>query len=52
MKPNKIVAGLEPEKTNEFLQALFRAATSGIDSTPFVKKVLGIADGGNDEEER
>ena len=52
VKPTKIVAGLEPEKTNEFLQALFRAATSGIDSTPYVKKVLGIDDGGQEEEER
>ena len=51
VKPTKIVAGLEPERTNEFLQALFRAATSGIDSTPYVKKVLGMDDGGQEEEE-
>ena len=50
-KPTKIVAGLEPERTNEFLQALFRAATSGIDSTPYVRRVLGEDDGGDEEEE-
>ena len=27
-KPNKIVAGLEPENTNLFLQELYRAATT------------------------
>lgn len=32
VKPAKIVAGLEPEKTNNFLQLLFKAATSGVDS--------------------
>ena len=36
VKPSKIVAGLEPERTNYFLQRLFQAATSGIDSTPYV----------------
>jgi len=39
-KPNKIVAGVEPDKTNLFLQAMYRAAVSGEDSTPFVKKIL------------
>jgi TRAF3-interacting protein 1 len=37
---SKIVAGLEPEKTNIFLQAIHKAATSGQDSAPFVEKVL------------
>ena len=36
VKPGKIVAGQEPEKTNAFLQAMFRAATAGIDTTPHV----------------
>jgi len=39
-KPNKIVAGVEPDKTNLFLQAMYRAAVSGEDSAPFVKKIL------------
>ena len=36
VKPSKIIAGHEPEKTNAFLQAMFRAATSGIDTSPHV----------------
>ena len=36
VKPTKIVAGHEPDKTNVFLQAMFRAATAGIDTTPHV----------------
>lgn len=39
-KANKIVAGVEPEKTNEFLQALYRAAVSGEDSSSYIDKVL------------
>ena len=30
---------------------MFRAATSGIDSGPYVKNVLGLDDGGEAEEE-
>lgn len=41
VKPTKIIAGHEPEKTNAFLQAMFRAATSGIDTTPHVQQILG-----------
>ena len=47
VKPTKVVAGHEPEKTNAFLQAMFRAATSGIDTTPHVQQILG---GGGEEE--
>lgn len=50
-KPAKIVAGLEPEKTNELLVAIFQVATSGVDSTPYVKKILGVEDDDNDAEE-
>lgn len=39
-KPNKIVAGLEPDLTNTFLQGIYKAAISGEESTPFVKKLL------------
>jgi len=38
-KPNKIVAGVEPEKTNLFLQAVYRAASCGEDSASYVKKI-------------
>jgi TRAF3-interacting protein 1 len=51
VKPSKIVAGLEPDKTNYFLQRLFQASTAGIDSTPYVKKIMGGDDGGDDEEQ-
>lgn len=37
VKPTKIVAGHEPEKTNFLLQQMFRAATAGIDTTPHVQ---------------
>ena len=50
IKPTKIVAGLEPDKTNMFLQELFRAATSEVDSTPAVKQVLGIDEGGEEDD--
>jgi TRAF3-interacting protein 1 len=48
VKPSKIVAGLEPDKTNYFLQRLFQAATAGIDSTPYVQQILG--GGGADDD--
>lgn len=47
VKPSKIVAGLEPERTNYFLQQMFRAATSGLDSGPYVRKIVG----GEDEDD-
>lgn len=37
VKPTKVVAGHEPDKTNGFLQAMFRAATAGIDTSPHVQ---------------
>ena len=48
VKPSKIVAGHEPDRTNFLLQCMFRAATSGIDTTPHVRQVLGL---GEDEGE-
>lgn len=48
VKPQKIVAGLEPEKTNYFLQKLAQAAGSGVDSTPYVHRIVG---GGGDEDD-
>jgi TRAF3-interacting protein 1 len=49
VKPSKIVAGLEPERTNYFLQQLFRAATCGVDSAPYVRQITG--EGGDEEAE-
>jgi TRAF3-interacting protein 1 len=40
-KPQKIVAGLEPENTNVMLQILHKCATSGKSSDPYVNKILG-----------
>ena len=51
VKPSKIVAGLEPERTNYFLQQLFRAATSGVDSTPYIRQIMGGGDDDGGEEE-
>ncbi len=48
VKPTKIVSGHEPDKTNFFLQQMFRAATAGIDTTPHVMQLLG---GGQEEED-
>lgn len=39
--PQKIVAGMDAEQTNEFLQLVHKCATSGKSSDPYVKKVLG-----------
>lgn len=51
VKPNKIVAGHEPDKTNVFLQAMFQAATSGVDTKPYVNQLLGIEGGEEDPAE-
>lgn len=51
VKPTKIVAGLEPDRTNFFLQKLFQAATMGVDSTPYIRKILGGGGDDDDEEE-
>ena len=41
-----VLAGQQPDKTNAWLQKMFAAATSGVDSAPYVAKILG-ADGGD-----
>ena len=53
VKPTKIVAGHEPEKTNALLQTMFRAATAGIDTTQAVAQVLGVGgdEGGDDDDD-
>jgi len=48
-KPAKIVAGQEAEKTNEWLQAMYIAATSGKDFKSVIRKMMG---GGKVEDER
>jgi TRAF3-interacting protein 1 len=49
VKPQKIVAGLEPDRTNYFLQKLYQAACSGIDSSPFVMRIMG-GEGGDEDD--
>lgn len=51
VKPTKIVAGHEPDKTNYFLQQMFRAATSGIDTTLHVQQILGGGPEGGEEDD-
>ena len=48
IKPSMVLAGQQPEKTNVYLQLQFRAATAGIDTTPYVERILG---GGQGEED-
>ena len=47
IKPSHVLAGQEATKTNLFLQAMFQAATAGVDSAPYVAEVLG--GGGQDD---
>ena len=51
IKPSMVLAGQMPENTNIYLQMQFRAATSGIDSAPYVAKVIGGDEGGEQEED-
>ncbi|XP_062570808.1 TRAF3-interacting protein 1-like isoform X2 [Saccostrea cucullata] len=50
VKPAKIVAGHEPEKTNEFLQALAAAINKGVDNDEYVAKMN--KGGGEPKEEK
>ena len=37
IKPSMVLAGQQADKTNMWLQQMFRAATAGVDSTPYVQ---------------
>ena len=58
IKPSMVLAGQQADKTNVFLQNMFRAATAGVDTTPYVQQILGGGgdegqeDGGADEEDQ
>ncbi|KAK2178911.1 hypothetical protein NP493_525g06005 [Ridgeia piscesae] len=57
VKPTKIVAGHEPDKTNEFLQALATAINKKVNNEEYVKKLLKgddapVPSGGKKERER
>ncbi|CAD8110689.1 unnamed protein product [Paramecium primaurelia] len=45
-QPIKIVAGLEPEKTNALLQAIYRAAVSGKNTNSQVEQILAAIGAG------
>ena len=49
LNPKSIAAGKECDKTNAFLQGVYKASTSGVDSTPYVKQVLNQLEGGGGE---
>jgi hypothetical protein len=36
IKPSMILAGHQADKTNIWLQQMFRASTAGVDTTPYV----------------
>lgn len=48
IKPSMVLAGQQADKTNIWLQQMFTAATSGVDSTPYINQILG--NGGGEEE--
>lgn len=37
IKPSMVLAGQQADKTNVWLQQMFRAATAGVDSTPYIQ---------------
>lgn len=43
-----VLAGQNPDKTNIWLQNMFRAATAGVDSGPYVAQIMGA--GGEEDE--
>lgn len=49
IKPSMVLAGQQSENTNLFLQLQFRAATSGIDSAPYVERLLAGAGAQEDD---
>ncbi|XP_052824663.1 TRAF3-interacting protein 1 isoform X1 [Octopus bimaculoides] len=50
VRPSKVVAGHEPEKTNEFLQVLAEAVKRQVDNDAYVQRVLKGADGSKRQE--
>lgn len=41
IKPGMVLAGQQADKTNLWLQQMFRAATSGVDTAPYVAELMG-----------
>eukprot|EP00357_Protocruzia_adherens_P006492 CAMPEP_0114993628 /NCGR_PEP_ID=MMETSP0216-20121206/12645_1 /TAXON_ID=223996 /ORGANISM="Protocruzia adherens, Strain Boccale" /LENGTH=488 /DNA_ID=CAMNT_0002357311 /DNA_START=43 /DNA_END=1509 /DNA_ORIENTATION=+ len=51
IKATKVIAGLEPEKTNSFLQIMHECATSGKDTSKIVAKVRAKLEGAAQKQE-
>ena len=51
IKPSMVLAGQQADKTNIWLQNIFRAATAGVDSAPYVQQIMGAGDEGPEAEE-
>ncbi|XP_064595185.1 TRAF3-interacting protein 1-like isoform X6 [Liolophura sinensis] len=52
VRPSKVVAGHEPEKTNEFLQALAAAINKNVNSDDYVQRVLNGDKGSKSKDEK
>ena len=50
IKPGMVLAGYESENTNFFLQQMFRAATAGVDTAPYVRYILSGGYKGEDDQ--
>lgn len=49
VKPSMVLAGQQADKTNLWLQQMYRAATSGVDTGPYVAQILGNDEGEEQE---
>ncbi|XP_046580132.1 TRAF3-interacting protein 1-like isoform X5 [Haliotis rubra] len=52
VRPQKIVAGHEPDKTNEFLQVLAEAINMKVDNDEYVKRLLKGKGGGAEKKDK
>lgn len=51
IKPSMVLAGQQADKTNAWLQAMYQAATAGVDTTPYIQQILGGGGPADEEEE-
>lgn len=48
IKPSMVLAGQHSDKTNIWLVQMFRAATAGVDTTPYIAEIMGL--GGEEDD--